>query len=274
MRLGICVLLACVATTLTLLPLLRAADAPAAADVQEPRTPAVKDARREYEQALARAREDHAAKAKALRDELRAKAKEANAAYVKKLDAALDAALARKDLSEANRIDALRKVVIADGLKVIEDGATAAAATAATGGSVYLSDMEEAGPVRAHVYGKSGFGGGEKIRVNGVYSPKGIYLHPDAGRVGHVKYQLPGPFRTLTAKVALNDDVDGSVTPVTFQVYGDGRLLWQSERMKMAKVTQPVSVPIAGVKVLELRVASAGDYTGAHCVWVDPLAVR
>jgi hypothetical protein len=253
------------------LPVLRSADSPAP-EAPEPKTLAVKEARREYDQALTRARDDYAAKTKALRDNLRAKAKEAQVAYVKKLDAALDAALAKKDLAEANRIDALRKAVVAEGLRAVEDG-VAGGATA--DGSVYLSDMEEAGPVRAWAYGKAGFGGGVKIYVNGVYAPKGIFLHPDIGRVGDVKYQLPGPFRTLTAKVALNDDVVvESVTPVTFQVYGDGRLLWKSEPMQKARVSQPVSVPIDGVKVLELRVESAGDYTGAHCVWVDPLAVR
>jgi hypothetical protein len=268
MRHGTCVILVCVATMLINLPVLHSADAPPA-DGQEPKTLAVKDARHEYDQALARAREDYATKVKGLRDDLRAKAKEAQAAYLKKLDAALDATLVKKDLPEANRIDALRKAVVAEGLKGVEDDPASTA-----GGSVYLSDMEEVGPVRAHTYGKSGFGGGEKIRVNGVYAPKGIFLHPDAGRVGDVKYQLPGAFRTLITKVGLNDTCNGSVTPVRFEVFGDGKPLWQSEPMQKGKILQAVLVPITGVKVLELRVESEGDYTGAHCVWVNPVAVR
>lgn len=258
-------LLCCVAMlTAHLAP---AAPPAAERDPQDPTSAAVRDARREYDLALSKARDEFNARTKQLHDDHAAKVNDALAAYLKKLDAAVDAALERKDLAEANRIDALRKTLRTP---AGNDDATAAPAARE---AVSLSDMEELA-VRAHIYGKSGWGGGSKVRVNGVYSPKGIYLHPNGDRLGSVKYPLPGKFRSFKAKVGINDSANGSVTPVTFRVLGDGRLLWQSEPMQKGKVLQAVSVPIANVKVLELQVESEGDYTGAHCVWIEPAAVR
>jgi hypothetical protein len=64
------------------------------------------------------------------------------------------------------------------------------------------------------------------------------------------------------ASVALHDHTGGSLTPITFVVLGDGKPLWTSKPVKLSREPQGCMVSVAGVDVLELRVACPGEVRG------------
>jgi hypothetical protein len=115
------------------------------------------------------------------------------------------------------------------------------------------------------------------VRVRGKDSPHGIFMHPPhpgEGSAASVTYRLRGGFRSLHGEVSLNDGPPGSASPVTFAVYGDGRLLWESKPFSSQRDAQPCEVSVQGVDRLKLEVRAAGDAHGAHAVWVEPYLER
>jgi hypothetical protein len=136
----------------------------------------------------------------------------------------------------------------------------------------YLSDLQEFECI-------VGFGtllkgknlSGDIITTNGVKSYKGLLIHPPSEGFSTVKYRLGGlEAYAVEAKVAIDDAVRGSATPLTFQVVGDGKVLWSSKPIQARGDTQDCRVEVGGVQVLELRVVCPGWYGRAHAVWVDP----
>lgn len=60
-------------------------------------------------------------------------------------------------------------------------------------------------------------------------------------------------------------------TPLTFEVYGDGKQLWKSKPVKRCGEPQHCkSVNVKTVKQLELRVECPGDAGYAVAVWYEP----
>jgi serine/threonine protein kinase len=158
----------------------------------------------------------------------------------------------------------------------------------------YLSDMEELdvqvaegppGVPRFAKKGALGFGQPDlrysygRITVNGKGSPHGLSMNPIAEGCATVKYRLSKKAHKSLASVALDDSAGGSglppgvgaiPTPLTFQVFGDGRLLWQSQPVAAARIVQECKVDVSGVDVLELRVLCPGTGDNAYAVWLEP----
>lgn len=61
-----------------------------------------------------------------------------------------------------------------------------------------------------------------------------------------------------------------AASPVTYDVIGDGKVLWQSKTGMPPRAIQNCSVSIEGVDILLLRASCAGDYLGAHAAWFEP----
>jgi hypothetical protein len=147
---------------------------------------------------------------------------------------------------------------------------------------VYLSDLKESS-VDVWVYipgfgfGKDGsffIGNGKyaKIVLDGKESPKGIFAHPKANGSSKVRYDVKGQkhqyFRT-TVGVA-DERRHGPYTPLIFEVWGDGKRLWQSKPVKLWGQPQECAVKLPDVSQLELRVECPGDASFAYAVWVEP----
>jgi serine/threonine protein kinase len=122
-------------------------------------------------------------------------------------------------------------------------------------------------------------GGSSRIRVNGKESPHGLSMCPDSNTYAWVKYRLGKTAQTFLASVALNDSAGGPglppgvgkiPTPLTFQVLGDGEILWSSKPVDIVRLVQECRVDVSEVDVLELRVDCPGDYTNAQAVWLEP----
>jgi serine/threonine protein kinase len=151
----------------------------------------------------------------------------------------------------------------------------------------YLSDMQEFGvKVCAGRFDKDGELGylagnppSRRILVNGKEFPHGLSMVPESNTYAGVKYTLAKKAQLFRASVALNDSAgasgrppgDGRIpTAVTFQVLGDGKDLWSSKPVDVARRVQECKVDVTGVDVLELRVDCPGSGVNAQAVWLEP----
>jgi hypothetical protein len=111
------------------------------------------------------------------------------------------------------------------------------------------------------------------VRVRGESSPHGIFMHPPLSPEGGntwLAYSLRKQFDVFQADVSLNDGPNRSFHPLTFSVYGDGKLLWRSRQVLSRDDTQNCNVSVKNVDVLKIEVECAGDPRGAHAVWIEP----
>ena len=131
---------------------------------------------------------------------------------------------------------------------------------------LYLSDLNE--------FGWAGFAfhNNWEGTANGVKYTKAVFMHPPRDGSSRIKYRLNNlDAYAFEAKVAILDSVPaGSATPLTFQVVGDGKVLWSSKLIQAKGDTQDCRVPVEGIDVLELRVVCPGPHSYAHAVWLDP----
>ena len=82
--------------------------------------------------------------------------------------------------------------------------------------------------------------------------------------------KLNGQAQRFSAQVGVDDEMTGKQSSVEFFVFGDDKLLWTSGVMHPGDGPKPCSVPLDGVKVLELAAADGGDGIGFdHADWAD-----
>ncbi len=112
-----------------------------------------------------------------------------------------------------------------------------------------------------------------RVRVNGQFWPKGIFMHPPPpfeDAMASLTYSLRGQFRQFDADVSMGDAGDQAEAPCVFHVYADGKEVWRSNPVWTRADAQKVTLPMKGVEVLKLGVTCNGDPRGAHAVWLDP----
>jgi alpha-galactosidase len=74
--------------------------------------------------------------------------------------------------------------------------------------------------------------------------------------------------RRFVATVGIDDSATDKTHPVTFAVYGDGKLLATSPAMVWGTPARPLSVPVAGIKMIELVArAPGGDNARLPVTW-------
>jgi alpha-galactosidase len=72
----------------------------------------------------------------------------------------------------------------------------------------------------------------------------------------------------FTVMVGVDDSATDKARVVTFAVYGDGKLLATSPALKWGMAAKPLSVPVAGVKLIELVARSSrGDTATLPVTW-------
>ncbi|MBM80719.1 MAG: hypothetical protein CMJ78_09015 [Planctomycetaceae bacterium] len=114
------------------------------------------------------------------------------------------------------------------------------------------------------------------IKLKGKPSKNGIWLHPnktvDDHEVGSIEFdisEIPANLRLFTGAVALNDTARGDSYPITFQVIGDGKPLWNSKPLSVVGSEQGFSLDLSTVKKLRLETSSKTRFN-AHSVWIEP----
>jgi serine/threonine-protein kinase len=153
------------------------------------------------------------------------------------------------------------------------------------GETVFLSDLQEFN-VQARAFAKDGFlghngnnnlGGDWKtfrIIVNGTLARKGLSTYPPSGGAAQVSYRLGKRYNHFKTGVGLHGRGWFSGSVVTFTVFGDGAVLWQSKPIRdYSEPPQECNVKVTGVNVIELQVTCTGESNGVWPVWIDP-AVR
>jgi hypothetical protein len=139
----------------------------------------------------------------------------------------------------------------------------------------YLSDLKEFGVTNGPwPFTKNGTVGDGKtpIAANGIASPHGLGMHPpDKPTFAAAQYRLGKQAAVFKAAVAIDDTARAPFSPAVFEVYGDGRRLWQSPPVPgPRRPPQECQVDVTGVDVLELRVVSQGSHFDLHAVWLEP----
>lgn len=107
---------------------------------------------------------------------------------------------------------------------------------------------------------------GHTLSVGGITAERGFGTHAESSLL----VKLDGKAKRFTAKVGVDDEVNDRRASVEFFVYGDGKELWKSGRMGFGDAPKEVSVPLAGVKMLELSITDAGDGINYdHADWMN-----
>ena len=144
-----------------------------------------------------------------------------------------------------------------------------------TATKVYLDDLEESDVrVGYGTLGKHGRGpdSGSQCMVSGKVPVHSLLLHPFENGASSVSYRLAAQFSRFHSSVAISDGK--GITPLTFRVRGDGRLLWESSHISKSDTVQECSISVEGIGILALEVACPGDAGSAWSVWVDPFLIR
>ena len=154
---------------------------------------------------------------------------------------------------------------------------------AAESDTVFLSDLEEKSVevwhynnIKEFGFGKNGklweAGGWKQIVLGGKESPKGIETHPTPKGQASVSYDIGELGKAVFRATVGVADIRryGPASPISFEVYGDGKPLWSSKPVAKWGEPQECEVKIGGVKKLELRVVCPGDAAFARAVWCEP----
>ncbi len=112
-----------------------------------------------------------------------------------------------------------------------------------------------------------GFSKWSPLSVQYVFYKTGIGTHAPAREVYHINRQ----FRRLTTDFGV-DTNGGPQATVVFEIWGDGKRLFQSELVKRFEYPRHAEVDISGVNMLELIVTDAGDgKTDDHADWLNTM---
>jgi NPCBM/NEW2 domain-containing protein len=148
----------------------------------------------------------------------------------------------------------------------------------AAGPRVFLNELQEFGvkngPWPVSKNGLVG-DGAKPIRVDGKDAPHSLGMHPpDAPGFAAAKFRLGKHAALFRGAVALDDSATLVFHTAIFEVWGDGKKLWESNPLHKAKEMLPCKVDVSGVDVLELRVRSTQSHFGLHAVWIDPYVLQ
>ena len=95
----------------------------------------------------------------------------------------------------------------------------------------------------------------------------GIGVHASSD----MAFALQEGLRHFRSQGGLTRTPDGHLGSVQFEVYGDGRLLWQSDVVHEGSDTVACDVDVTNIEQLELRVTDGGDGIAYdHAAWFDP----
>lgn len=124
---------------------------------------------------------------------------------------------------------------------------------------IFLSEQEP-------VHGSTRANFGRPVSVSGKRHERSLATRPGS----EIEYELRGLFTNLSAQVAV-DDVANQNSSVEFLIVGDGKELWRSGALSKSDGTKAVTVSLAGVNRLLLRVISRGGIDRTTLAdWLDP----
>ncbi len=168
---------------------------------------------------------------------------------------------------------------------VSAQSASASATTFPPGTAItFLSDLfwtsatNGWGPVEKDMSnGEQAAGDGHTITIDGVKYAKGIGCHAQS----IITYNLAGNYSMFVSDIGIDDEVlaEGGGGSVEFQVWGDGTKLYDSGSTAPSYITsgkpaQHISVSVAGVNTLTLKVLVGSSMANDHADWAAAYLVN
>jgi hypothetical protein len=122
------------------------------------------------------------------------------------------------------------------------------------------------GPVERNASnGQKKSGDGHPLTLNGVSYANGLGVNSPST----VIFNLAGDYYTFVSNIGVDDEV-GDAGSVVFQVFGDGKKLFDSGVMTGSSLTQSISVDVTGVNQLKLVVTPGGNgNANDHADWAN-----
>lgn len=118
----------------------------------------------------------------------------------------------------------------------------------------------------AHAPGKTG----EPMKIGQTSYTRGLGHHAS----GEIVIDLSGEFERFEAEVGVQP-LPGDAGSVVFQVFADDKQLFDSGVLKSGTEAKRVSVPVTGVRELQLTVTDAGDGINCDCAnWAEARLIR
>ena len=96
------------------------------------------------------------------------------------------------------------------------------------------------------------------LRIGGKEYARGLGTHANS----QIRYLVNNRYQRFEAEVGVDDEKDGGGT-VVFQVFADGRRVFDSGIMRGKQSAKRISVPLENVEELLLVATDAGD--GINC---------
>jgi WD40 repeat protein len=150
--------------------------------------------------------------------------------------------------------------------------------------SIFLSNLQEKNVrVDSDWFDKSGMLTDSYKRVfpiivDGARCPHSIFMHPLSDSFASVTYAIDSSYTRFIAKAIVPDlvaDQGDPVTPITFEIIGNGNSVWKSKPLLQKGGTgQDCEVALQGINQLELRVHCPGPGNFAWAVWLEPRLIR
>lgn len=111
---------------------------------------------------------------------------------------------------------------------------------------------------------------GKPLSIGGRKFAGGIGMHAN----GAMKLELGGRATLFHAFVGIDDEVTPKVGTVEFVAMADGREAWNSGPMKTGDTAKEISLPLQGVRSLQLIVSDGGDgNSNDHADWAEASVV-
>lgn len=110
----------------------------------------------------------------------------------------------------------------------------------------------------------------EQLGIAGTRFDTGI------GILGNSRIEVRNSgYRRFAARVGVDDSARDRGQAMTFEIYGDGRLLARSKAMRFGEVAVPIAADVSGVKLVELVARTPGAPRFADPVtWADAALLR
>jgi len=144
---------------------------------------------------------------------------------------------------------------------------------------IYLDELpEQDASVGIGSLGKQGAtglpdGSPQTVSFRGVPVKHALVMSPPQKGMATASFTVDRRFHNLTAVVGVLDKAHPK-SPITFEVRGDGSILWISRPIRRADDSQECNIAVGNYKVLQLEVHCADDNTEAWAVWINPILKR
>lgn len=128
----------------------------------------------------------------------------------------------------------------------------------------YLSDLEAVSESTGWgSIGKDVSCEGNPISVGGISYEKGLGFHADS----EIIYDLEGKYTRFQAYAGIDDEVVTNVGDAIFQVYADGKVIY--EKNLLTGDSDRVDLSVSGVNELKLVTTTNGAASNDHTDWAD-----